>query len=309
MKNEYEYFVETLRRQIADALGKSEEDLFLAEETSDIPGEKKLYVKCRQREDACELFGLYLEDLYEKYKNGTDTEEIVEEVVLEIRRTEQAGYLDKVMEATEYQKIKEKLFVRLVNAEKQRKELEHGVYRQIGDIALVLYMLVEEKDNRLASMKIRKEFMENWDMDKEQVLTEALLNTYYLSPPRLYRWEKLLEDPEYDGDNFMDLLGEVEMKKDAMGNCLSTTKRTNGAVAVFLPGVAKRIACLLDGSFYLVFTSIHEVMIHLDTMVHVEDLEHILEKTIEEATPAKDILTCKIYHYNMETECFSCVSQ
>lgn len=309
MKNEYEYFVETLRRQLAYALGKGEEELFLAEETTDLPGEKKLYVRCRQMEDACEFFGLYLEDLYEKYRNDTDIEEIVEEIVLEIRKTVQSGYLDKVMEATEYQKIKEKLFVRLVNAEKQRKDLEHGVYRQIGDIALVLYMLVEEKDNRLASMKIRKEFMENWDMDKEQVLAEALLNTYYLSPPRLYRWEKLLSDPEYDGDNFMDLLGEVEMKKDAMGNCLSTAKRTNGAVSVFLPGVANRIACLLDGSFYLVFTSIHEVMIHLDTMVQVEDLEHILEKTIEEATPAKDVLTYKIYHYNRETECFSCVSQ
>lgn len=309
MKNGYEYFVENLKRQLAYALGKGEEELFLGEEMSDFPGDKKLYIRCRQTEDACELFGLYLEDLYEKYRNGADIEEIVEEVVLEIRRTEEAGYLDKVMEATEYQKIKEKLFIRLVNAEKQRKELEHGVYRKIGDIALVLYMLVEEKDHRLASMRIRKEFMENWDIDKEKVLSAALLNTYYLSPPRLYRWEELLANPEYDGDNFMDLLGAAELKKDAMGNCISTTKRTNGAVAVFLPGVAKRLACLLDGSFYLVFTSIHEVMIHLDTMVQVEDLEHILEKTIEEATPAKDVLTYKIYHYNRETESFSCVSQ
>ena len=49
-----------------------------------------------------------------------------------------------------------------------------------------------------------------------------------------------------------------------MGNCLSTSRKTNGAVAVFLPGVAERLAYLLDSDFYMVFTSIHEVMIHND---------------------------------------------
>ena len=105
----------------------------------------------------------------------------------------------------------------------------------------------------------------------------------------------------------MDVLAQYELRKDAMGNCLSTTKRTNGAVAVFLPGVAQRLAYLLGGSFYMVFTSIHEVMIHIDTMVDPKDLQHVLQNTIEEATPAEDVLTCKIYHYNKDTECFTCV--
>lgn len=42
-------------------------------------------------------------------------------------------------------------------------------------------------------------------------------------------------------ENFMNLLFDMSLKKDAIGNCLSTSVRTNGAVAVFLPGVAATI--------------------------------------------------------------------
>lgn len=78
---------------------------------------------------------------------------------------------------------------------------------------------------------------------------DALLNTYFISPPRIYCWEKLICNMDYEGENFMNLLFDEPLKKSAIGNCLSTATRTNGAVAVFLPGVAQRLSDLLDGGF------------------------------------------------------------
>ena len=103
--------------------------------------------------------------------------------------------------------------------------------------------------------------------------------------------------------------GIHELKKDAMGNCLSTSKKTNGAVAVFLPGVAERLAALLESDFYMVFTSIHEVMIHNDRNVEPEDLKEVLQETIKSATPKEDYLTSRIYHYSRATHKFTCVSE
>lgn len=60
----------------------------------------------------------------------------------------------------------------------------------------------------------------------------------------------------------MDIVSEHSLLKTAIGNCLSTSRKINGAVAVFLPGVAERIYDLLNSDFYIVFTSIHEAMIH-----------------------------------------------
>lgn len=89
----------------------------------------------------------------------------------------------------------------------------------------------------------------------------------------------------------MESCDEDVISKDAMGNCLSTTIKTNGAVAVFLPGVAEHLAELLNSDFYMVFTSIHEVMIHNAKKVDPEDY-----------------LTSRIYKYNRRAHKFECVT-
>lgn len=50
----------------------------------------------------------------------------------------------------------------------------------------------------------------------------------------------------------MDILGTYHPNKGIAGNCLSTEKRTNGAAAIFLPGVARRLSELLGSDLYLV---------------------------------------------------------
>ena len=103
----------------------------------------------------------------------------------------------------------------------------------------------------------------------------------------------------------MNLLFDMSLKKDAIGNCLSTSVRTNGAVAVFLPGVAQRLGKLIGGSFYMVFTSIHEVMIHSEDSADPRKLKEVLAETVEETTPEEDFPTYYVYHYNAETGQFS----
>lgn len=150
--------------------------------------------------------------------------------------------------------------------------------------------------------------LEQWKKDSDEVFKEALLNTYFMSPPRIYRWEQMIFNPEYEGESFMNVGDNSKLTKEAMGNCLSTTKKTNGAVAVFLPGVAQRLAYLLDSDFYMVFTSVHEVMIHNDRNVEPADLQCVLADTIKEATPKEDYLTSRIYQYNRESHKFICVT-
>ena len=147
--------------------------------------------------------------------------------------------------------------------------------------------------------------LQKWEKDEQTVFNDALLNTYFISPPRIYCWEKLIYNMSYEGENFMNLLFDLPLKKDTFGNCLSTSTRTNGAVAVFLPGVAQRLGYLLGGGFYMVFTSVHEVMIHSEENTDPRKLKEVLAETIEETTPEEDFLTYYVYHYDPETGQFS----
>ena len=57
--------------------------------------------------------------------------------------------------------------------------------------------------------------------------------------------------------------------------------------------------------FYMVFTSIHEVMIHSERNANPKELKQVLEDTVRETTPPEDFLTYQIYHYDPESESFS----
>lgn len=306
MEMTYESFVETLRSELLEATGYDEEMICYKQETEYPPTSgDRLLLKRQRNEEIMEVCALYVQDLFREYQNGWSMEAIVREIVERLDAIARSECFQRSRNLEDYDKIKEDLFIRLLNIEKNQVELEDCICRTIGDIALVLYARMGELNGSSASIKIKRHMLEKWEQEPKQVFEEALLNTYFISPPRIYCWEKLIFDPDYAGENFMNLLCDYKLKKDVLGNCLSTTIRTNGAVAIFLPGVAERIGQLMGGGFYMVFTSIHEVMIHNEKSADPEELKKVLEDTVNETTPPEDFLTYQIYHYDLETGSFS----
>lgn len=302
MEKSYENFVETLRQELLEVTDY-EENMISFKRGDEYPQTSgdRLLLKLQYREGAHEVCALYVRELYEEYQKGWRIESIVQEVLRRLDAILKSECFQKTRNLEDYDKIKSDLFIRLLNVEKNKKDLQEAVYRTVGDIALVLYARMGELDGCSTSIKIKRNFLKKWGKDARTVFENALLNTYFISPPRIYCWEKLLCDSDYEGENFMNLLSDFEIGKDEVGNCLSTTIRSNGAVAIFLPGVADRIGSLMNGGFYMVFTSIHEVMIHCDKSADPEDLKKVLEETVKDSTPEKDFLTYYIYHYDPST--------
>lgn len=306
MEKNYETFVNNLRERLLEATGYQEEMICYktAEEYPPTDGDR-LLLKNRQREGVYEVCALYVADLYEWHQNGATMERIVQEIMHRLDAIVRSECFEKSKDLENYEKIKDDLFIRLLNVGKNRAELDDAIFRTIGDIALVLYARMGELDGCSTSVKIKRHIFEKWDKDEQMTFNDALLNTYFISPPRIYCWEKLICNMDYEGENFMNLLFDEPLKKSAIGNCLSTATRTNGAVAVFLPGVAQRLSDLLDGGFYMVFTSVHEVMIHSEKTADPEDLKRVLADTVRDTTPEEDFLTYYVYHYNRETGQFT----
>ena len=306
MEKSYENFVEVLRQNLLDETSYEEEMICYkkAEEYPPTSGDR-LLLKNRQKEGVYEVCALYVRDLYDEFQNGWSMENIIEEILKRLDTISRSECFEKSKNLEDYEKVKEDLFIRLLNVVKHRDELQNAIFRTVGDIALVLYARMGELDGCSTSIKIKQHMLQKWEKDEQTVFNDALLNTYFISPPRIYCWEKLIYNMSYEGENFMNLLFDLPLKKDTFGNCLSTSTRTNGAVAVFLPGVAQRLGYLLGGGFYMVFTSVHEVMIHSEENTDPRKLKEVLAETIEETTPEEDFLTYYVYHYDPETGQFS----
>ena len=232
---------------------------------------------------------------------GKTLSEVVQAVKQSIDDFLKMGIQGKLKQLQCYEQVKDKLFIRPLNEEKNKEELGKSLYKQNGEIALTLYMKISNEDGKLTSCKVPLSYVEEWPVKKETVFEEAMKNTMSMMPPRVCEVLKLVQNPAYEGEDIY--ASDYIPEKDAVGNCMSTRLKTNGAVAIFYPGVAKTFCHKLGAEgLYLAFTSVHEVMLHDAESVEPEELKTILEATIEEATPEEDVLTRHIYHYDLKSD-------
>ena len=301
----YENFINELKKNIFETVGIPMTDMSFAKKGE--PGASKgdrLLVTVEKHSDSAEIFGVHVRELFEECQAGMPMPKVMRQLSAEISAMKSMGIYESSLSMQDYEKIKSRLFIRLINADAHSAKLSDSIYKQVGDIALALYLKIADSNGSIVSTIIRRDVFNLWQLDEDEVFNAALLNTYFISPPRIFLWEKLIANPEYHGENFMDITRPHVLSTNEIGNCLSTTVRTNGAVAVFLPGVAERIAELMNSDFYAVFTSVHEVMIHCADSACVDDLEKVLNDTLRAATPPEDVLTHKVYKYCKDTKKF-----
>lgn len=308
----YEMFVEELKNRISAAINVPIENMeFVKDGNKYAPTGDRLLIKLAKHEDAWEVCGVHVKELFEELSKGTSFNSIVNSSVEDIKQIQEQSLYKETKKIWDYETAKDSLFIRLLNYDDNSEGLKDAIYKKIGDITQVLYMKVSERDGNVMSTKILKSIVRKWQansdlLSEDYIFEEALKNTERMYPPRIYRWDQMLFNPEYEGEEFMSPGTEEAISQDLIGNCLTTAKKTNGAVAIFYPGVAERFAGVLDSDLYLVFTSVHEVMVHKADAVDAVDLSIILQDTLEEATPKEDFLTRKIYKYEKDTHRFLC---
>lgn len=295
---EYREFVEELMAEIKDEIGLKAE---FHEADEEMP-QDSIWVYMSEDNGSSNIVRLFTAESYNQWtQRKTTFPALVRGVKKSVENFDNMCVPDKLKKLKDYEQVKENLFIRLINFEKNKTELEKAFYKRNGDIALTLYMKIADEDGMLTSLKVPLQCVERWDLEKEDVFMAALKNTVSMMPPKVYDMMKMLLNPEYDGEDIDD--PDYIPFQDTMGNCLSTGQKTNGAVAIFYPGVA-RLFCdkINTDGLYLVFTSIHEVMVHNARMIEPEDLVSVLDDTIKKATPEGDVLTKHIYYYNAETD-------
>lgn len=307
----YENFIRILKENIHIETGIPLSDMQYAMKGEiSAPNGDRLLITIRKTAHTIQTCGVHIRELFESYQDGISTERIINQITAQIAQMNELNVDDLPVIISDYEKVKSRLFVRAVSIDQHGSELKDIVYRQIGDIALVLsYMISNPTDSEIASTKIQQRFFDCWHKSKDEVFDAAFANIYATTPPRLYIWESLLLNPSMPGKDFMNSDEPDLFSKAVTGNCISTTTRTNGAIAVFLPGVAKRISECLDDDFYIAFTSIHEAMIHAVNTISVEVLQDVLTETINDTVDDDEFLSYRIFKYSRDAQKFTCITK
>ncbi len=213
-------------------------------------------------------------------------------------------------DCSDYDKVKNELVLRPLNYYFAKAELEDVPHIRIGDIALVLYAVMAHAGGDYFTAKMHRSQMEKWNRPEKEVLEAAMVNTSFLYPPRLYSVEDLLswDGKQHEDGRFMAEGEQVRIKKGMRGYILTNTLEINGAIAMFYPGVARRIAECFGEDFYIAFTSIHEAQVHSMGMISPDVVRSSLRDTNKHCNREEEVLTNKVYCYSLEKKSFGLIA-
>lgn len=241
----------------------------------------------------------HTEEMFRDLENGEmDMEEILSSVSEMLDYCGEVEKISPLEEIDNYEKISSRLIVRPLNYEAHVKLLDVGIYDRIGDIALALYISIGTVKGHYASSLVPLRVFSNWGQKKEEVMKKALKNTYDLFPPIVFDLYRLGDSKEEMCYTFMEKKTLPADTEGSGGIFITNTAQLNGAVSLFLPGVAKKLGELLNSDYYIAFTSMHEAAIHKTGTVEVEGIRSSLQELNKELDIKEDFLTEQVYKYS-----------
>lgn len=218
---------------------------------------------------------IYLNEFYKELLDEENLNGIVHKIK-RIYETHCSQMEFQVEEFKDYQKMKGKLAVRLVNYMENQEMLKELPFRRFLDLAMICYVLVGNVGNNTASILVRQEYRKIWKISEEELFSQAIKNMPEILQPELKSINTLIQEAlsgeeaasEYEYQN-----GEIPMY------VLTNTMHFYGAAALIYPGVVSEFAESLGEDLYILPSSIHEVIL----IPRVSDLEkQVLEQMVQE---------------------------
>lgn len=260
-----------------------------------------LYVSRKSSDYA---LSFYLEELYRSYCKGISTEALSENIAEIVREEDKTP--GQIQELLSRSWVEENLFLRLVNLEKNLEQLEDAVYVKRLDLAAVFYVLTERGEDGIKSFRLPRVLWERMGLgDAEEYFGRILENTERLFPAEVKRIEDSLaecirkeggKEPEWLKRELQEESGEACR---SMFYVLTNRQKLNGAVTLFYPGMLDRLAERFQGGFYLIPSSIHEMLLLAESEeAEPGELNQMVREVNESHVIPEEILSDHVYYYH-----------
>ena len=225
---------------------------------------------------------------------------------------------------TDYEKVKDQIFMKLINQDMNETLLKDVPWREYLDLAIVYYVSVSA-DECSATVLIHNDHLSHWGISENELYDKAYSNTLAKRKPEILRMKDVIkdmiieritgstdilaEDVEYGGktkDEIESMINEeiekVERQKPMDMFILTNDIKTNGAVCMMYPDVLKDFANEQELDLFIIPSSIHEVLLVPKKSGSAKRLNEILNDVNKNSLDTVEILSNKIYKYDREVD-------
>ncbi len=240
-----------------------------------------------------------LEDLYGRMDNGTSMNELlnsmeqnIDEVIHNMPQIDPHSLND-------YSHMKESLTLQMIPIAGNEEKLSELPHKTVEDMALVYRFDMGSNEQGSSSILITNRLLDNYGITAEQLHADAVEAAVENHPATLRNMNEVLRD-------LMGDMGGAFIPDEPSPMWVASIEGgQNGAGVLQYPGFLDQAAETLGGDFYVLPSSIHEVLfIPDDGSMELSNLEDIVRDVNATQVAPADRLSDNVFHYDSEAHIF-----
>jgi len=195
-----------------------------------------------------------------------------------------------------YQAMKEFLTVRLVGQEDNKEMLAAVPHKNMEDMAVVYYFDFGETPYGRASLKITNQMLDVYGISADQLHKDAVEQASISHPAKIRNLSEFM----FEKTGVFIAPGPTAL------HIATNDSAVYGAGVLAYPDFLDQAAKQMEGSYYVLPSSLHEVLLIADNQEHLTPAELKNMVTTINATEVdpRDLLTNNAYHYDAEDRIF-----
>ena len=216
------------------------------------------------REKGCNICPtIYLNPYFTEYNAGASMDDIIHEIltVYEKNQPDTIRNIFKAEDFYDFEKMREKIVLKVINAEKNEDLLNHVphlIMEGLG-LAVVFYVELGSDADGNAGILIKNEHLNLWQADVSQLLSIAEQNTNRMHSFTIYNMFEMLKHTF--GNMEMEFLEEELQETTPAMYVLTDQNNMFGASQLYLKDAIKEFAENNDCDVYVLPSSVHELLL------------------------------------------------
>lgn len=242
-----------------------------------------------------------LKDFYQEYSDGMGMDSVLLEMVCTFLEAVRQKNTIFVFDMQDYKNIEDKLYIKVINKERNTKYLKDAFTRDVSGtdlVATVRFICGEVSEGTMESCLVDKKMLEMWGIEDDQVYERALRNTYEYFPVKLECMKDVLR--ELVGiENFEDSVEKKETSEETEIYVLTNSIKTEGAAVMLYPGVLQECAKKIEGDLLILPSSIHELLLIKDNgCLSIDNAQSMVMMINRAEVKTEDVLSDEVYRYD-----------
>lgn len=197
---------------------------------------------------------IYMDTFYKLYKWNWR----MEDIALKIKETYEQGLPKNKLDMSffkNFELVKNKIVYRLINAEQNAGLLQNIPHIRFWDLAICFSYLFHSEELGNGTILIHNSHMEMWQVENADLMKMAEINTPKLLPVQFGEMKDELKELGASMDCDLDMLEPGCMY------ILTNKQKIHGSAVILYPKVLSDIAAKLKRDFFILPSSLHEVLI------------------------------------------------